>query len=561
MRRFLLACALVGPLAGQDLEKLFEQEWERSLRITPIFASTLGDRRYAQRWPDLSPAALERDYRDTQAALARLRAIPPTPAQAVDRAVFERMLSEQIEEYDLGWRFVPVNRRNGIQNTADLANLLNFRDERDCRDWLARLRAFPVYMDQTMALMREGIRRRLVQPKIVMPRVPAQIERQPQSNPFLALFASRSPILRNEAKLVIETAVFPSLRRFARFLEAEYLPACYEGVGIGQAPEGARLYAHFARSFTTTALAPEEIHAMGLAEVARIRDEMHSVQRKAGFPGTLAAFFRYLRTGRRFFYASGEELLAGYLAMTKRIDPTLVRLFGKLPRMPYGVESIPAEIAPDTTAAYHQPPAGDGSRAGMYHVNLYQPGMRPKWEMMALRLHKAAPGHHTQIAYAQELGDIPKFRRFQASFTAHGEGWALYAESLGDELGLYDDPYAKFGQLTYEMWRAVRLVADTGIHHQRWSRRSTSFWPMLPGVNWTSPTRSIATLAGLVRGRPGQALGYRIGELKIKELRRRAQAKPGGRFDVRAFHDVVLSTGAVPLDVLEKRMMDWMNAY
>ena len=459
MRRLLLACALAGPLAGQDLEKLFEQEWERSSRISPIFASTLGDRRYAQRWPDLSPAVLERDYRDTQAALARPRAIPPIPAQSVNRAVFERMLSEPIEEYELGWRFVPVNRRDGIQNTADLANLLNFRDERDYRDGLARLRAFPVDMDQTMALMREGIRRRLV-----------QAERQLQSNPFLAPFASQSPILRNEAKLVIETAVFPSLRRFARFLETEHLPAC-------QAPEGARLYAYFARSFTTTTLTPDEVHsmglAMGLAEVARIRDEMHSVQRKAGFPRTLAEFFRYLRTDRRFFYASGEELF------------------------------------------------------GMYPVNLDQPGMRPKWQMMALRLHEAAPGHHTEIAYAKELG-------------------------------IYDDPYAKFGQLTYEMWRAVRLVVDTGIHHQRWSRQQAIDYFLAH-----APRSELDVTNEIDRYIcwPGQALGYKIGELKIKELRRRAQAKLGARFDVRAFHDVVLSTGAVPLDVLEKRVMDWMNAY
>jgi uncharacterized protein (DUF885 family) len=270
MRLAPLVFALAWPLAGQELEKLFEQEWERSLRISPIFASTMGERRYAQRWPDLSPAALERDYKDTKAALARLRSLPATPAEAVNRAVFERMLSEQLEEYELGWRFVPINMRDGIQNTADLANLLPFRDERDYRDWLARLRAFPVYLDQTIALMREGMRRKLVQPKIVMQRVPGQIERQLRSNPFLVPFATQPPVLRNEAKLVIETAVFPALRRLQRFLETEYLPACYDGAGIWQAPEGARLYAYFARSFTTTSLTPDEIHEIGLGEVARI---------------------------------------------------------------------------------------------------------------------------------------------------------------------------------------------------------------------------------------------------------------------------------------------------
>ncbi len=516
----------------------------------------MGDRRYAQKWPDLSPAALARDYSDTKAALARLRALPPTPAQAVNRAIFERMLSEQVEEYELGWRFVPVNMRDGIQNTADVANLLNFREERDYQDWLARLRAFPVYMDQTIALMREGMRRKLVQPKIVMQRVPAQIERQLQSNPFAAPFAAQSPTLQNEAKLVIETAVFPALRKFKQFLEAEYLPACYDGVGIWQAPEGGKLYAYFARSFTTTGLTPDEIHSIGLREVARIRDEMYSVQRKVGFAGTLPEFFQYLRTEPRFYYATGAELLEGYRAMAKRIDPTLVKLFRKLPRTPYGVEPIPAEIAPDTTAAYYQPPAGDGSRAGMYHVNLYKPEMRPKWEMMALSLHESVPGHHTQIAYAQEMGEVPKFRRFQAGFTAYVEGWALYAESLGDELGLYDDPYAKFGQLTYEMWRAVRLVVDTGIHHKRWSRQQAIDYFL---ANAPKTELDVTNEIDRYIGWPGQALGYKIGELKIKELRRRAQETLGARFDVCAFHDVVLATGAVPLDVLEKRVMDWVN--
>jgi uncharacterized protein (DUF885 family) len=556
MRLGALVLALAWPLAAQELEKLFEQEWERSLRISPIFASTMGDRRYAQKWPDLSPVALERDYNDTKAALARLRALPPTPAQAVNRAIFERMLSEQIEEYELGWRFVPVNMRDGIQNTADTANLLNLREERDARDWLARLRAFPVYMDQTIALMREGIRRKLVQPKIVMQRVPGQIERQLTANPFPQAFAGQTAKLRNEANQVIAEAVLPSLRKFKQFLEDEYIPACYDGVGIWQAPEGAKLYAYFARNFTTTGLTPDEIHDIGLREVARIRDEMYSVQRKAGFTGTLPEFFHYLRTEPRFYYASSTELLDGYRAMAKRIDPTLVKLFRKLPRTPYGVEPIPAEIAPDTTAAYYQPPAGDGSRAGMYHVNLYKPEMRPKWEMMALSLHEAVPGHHTQIAYAQELGEVPKFRRFQASFTAYVEGWALYAESLGDELGLYDDPYSKFGQLTYEMWRAVRLVVDTGIHHKRWSRQQAIDYFL---ANAPKTELDVTNEIDRYIGWPGQALGYKIGELKVKELRRKAQDKLGARFDVREFHDVVLSTGAVPLDVLEKRVMDWVN--
>jgi uncharacterized protein (DUF885 family) len=560
MRAVALALLLVLPLAAQgpvsELRQLFTEEWERSLRISPIFASTMGDRRYAQRWNDLSPGALERDYRETKAVLARLRALPPTPTEAVNRAIFERMLAEQVEEYDLGWRFVPVNMRDGIQNTADVANLLNLSTEQDYRDWLARLRAFPVYMDQTIALMREGMRRKLVQPKIVMQRVPSQVERQLASGVFFEPFAKQPAPFQQEAKAVLAEAVYPALRKFKAFLETEYIPACYDGVGIWQAPEGAKLYTYFAKSFTTTQLTPDEIHAIGLSEVARIKDAMYSIQRKVGFTGTLPEFFRYLRTEPKFYYATAPELLDAYRAMAKRIDPTLVKLFRKLPRTPYGVDPIPAEIAPDTTAAYYQPPAGDGSRAGTYYVNLYKPEARPKWEMMALSLHESVPGHHTQIAYAQELGEVPNFRRFQASFTAYVEGWALYAESLGDDLGLYDDPYSKFGQLTYEMWRAVRLVVDTGIHHKRWTRQQAIDYFL---SNAPKTELDVTNEIDRYIGWPGQALGYKIGELKIKELRKRAEQKLGARFDVKAFHDVVLSTGAVPLDVLETRVMEWMN--
>lgn len=554
---WLAAVSLAAQNPATALRQLFDQEWERSLRISPVFASTMGDTRYAQRWSDLSPAALERDYHDAKTTLRRLRALPPgSSGDAVNRAILDRILAEQVEEYDLGWRFVPVNMRDGIQNTADVANLLNFRGEKDYRDWLARLRAFPVYADQTIALMREGIRRKLVQPKIVMQRVPGQIDRQLASNPFLLPFTKQSPELRNEAIAVIQSAVFPALRKFKTFIEQEYLPACYDGVGIWQAPEGEKLYAYFARSFTTTRLSPDEIHAIGLREVARIKDEMYSIQRKVGFAGTLPEFFHHLRTEPKFYYPSAEALLEGYRAMAKQIDPTLVKLFRKLPRTPYGVEPIPAEIAPDTTAAYYQPPAGDGSRAGTYFVNLYKPEMRPKWEMMALSLHESVPGHHTQIAYAQELGEIPKFRRFLASFTAYVEGWALYSESLGTELGLYEDPYAKFGQLTYEMWRAVRLVVDTGIHHKRWTRQQAIDYFL---ANAPKTELDVANEIDRYIGWPGQALGYKIGELKIKELRRRAETKLGSKFDLKAFHDVVLSTGAVPLDVLEAAVTAWIN--
>jgi len=406
----------------------------------------------------------------------------------------------------------------------------------------------------------------MMSPKILMERIPNQIAAQlvdnPEESPFFEVFTEMPDTisdedqvrLRAQARSVIDATVLPAYRELNEYFNETYLPDSRDTIGLSELPNGKEWYELRARQFTTTQMSPDEIHRIGLDEVARIRGEMQKIIDSLDFGGSFQDFLVFLRTDPQFYFDNPEDLYQAYLATSKRIDPELVNLFGTLPRMPYGVKPIPDSIAPDTTTAYYSRPAADGSRAGTYWVNLYKPEVRPKYEIEVLSVHEAMPGHHLQLALQQELGDMPNFRRFMG-FTAFVEGWGLYSESLGPDLGLYKDPYSQFGALTYEMWRAVRLVVDTGMHYKGWTRQQAiDFFK----DNAAKTELDIVNEIDRYIGWPGQALAYKIGQLKIKQIRGRAETTLGDDFDVRAFHDELLGAGALPLDLLEQRMDAWL---
>lgn len=572
----ILAAALAATIPlpahaapAEEFEDLLDDAWEWELRENPVRASRLGDRRYNDRWEDMSFEAVERREAEQKAFLERLLAIDPAALDEGDRLnyeLFRRQLQNDIDAYRFrGW-LMPVSHRGGVQNLESVAEALRFASVEDYEDWLARMAAVDTVIEQTMALQERGRRSGYMPPKILMQRVPDQVEAQlvedPAESPFFAVFAGMPQDipeadrerLRQSALRVIGEEIVPAYREFDEYFEETYLPASRESIGASALPYGEELYAFRVRYYTTTSMTPDEIHRLGLSEVKRIRAEMQAVIDQLEFEGDFRDFLTFLRTDPRFYYETPEELLQAYRATAKRIDPGLVTLFGKLPRVPYGVRPIPESIAPDTTTAYYSRPAADGSRPGYYYVNLYRPEVRPKYEIEVLTVHEAVPGHHLQIALAQELDGLPDFRRY-SGFTAFTEGWGLYSESLGPALGLYEDPYAKFGALTYEMWRAVRLVVDTGMHAKGWTRQQAIDFFM---DNAAKTELDIVNEIDRYIGNPGQALAYKIGQLKMSELRAEAEEALGEAFDVRAFHDHLLGAGALPMDVLEGRMDRWV---
>jgi uncharacterized protein (DUF885 family) len=569
--------------AGDALRAQLDQDWQYWMRAHPELATLVGFPGQNGRWTDYSIDAIDRRARYLTESLARLSSIDRAGLAPGDRLHYDLYRDLIVSAVD-GLRFhhealpirgvaafnllMPINQLDGIQQSVPrVLSLMPATTVADYEDVVARLRGVGSLVDQTIALMERGVAAGLTPPRITLRDLPAQVSAQlvddPLASPMLEAFASLPASMREteRARLTHEAVeaytemVAPGFLRLRDFLVSRYLPACRDTTSASSLPDGASMYAYNVRWHTTTAMTPQAIHAIGLAEVTRIGAEMERVVAASGFTGSVQEFAVFLREDPRFYFTDAASLLAGYRDIAKRADPELASLFGVLPRTPYGVRPMPDAIAPSQTTAFYDPGSLAAGRPGNMLANTYKLEARPKWEMEALTLHEAVPGHHLQISLAQERDDLPEFRK-HSSFTAFVEGWGLYAESLGEDMGFYRDPYSKFGQLTYQMWRALRLVIDTGLHAMGWSRDQAIAYFR---ANAAKTEQDIIVEIDRYIVWPGQALGYKIGQLRIQELRAKAEQSLGSRFDIRRFHDVLLREGAVPLDVLEREVDAWID--
>jgi len=570
-QRFVALAAAPGLSDSARFQALLALDWEYTNVMYPEYATYTGYPGQNDRWTDLSIGAINERRATARSEHDALRAINRTRLNAADQLSYD-IFKRQGEEFIEGLRFpselLQVSQRDGPQYAASTLGAMPATRVKEYGDIIARLRGLPAVVDQTIALLDSGLKRGVTPPRITLRDVPAQvanlIPEDPLKSALLAPFrqfpvgileADRTR-LRADAVRAYNELDRPAFQRLQRYLVDAYLPRARESISMSALPDGAAWYAYNVKVQTTTTRTPQQIHELGLSEVKRIRAEMDSLIRSTGFTGDFAAFTNMLRTEPRFFYTDSAALVRAYRDITKRIDPELPKLFGRLPRLTYGVSTIPSYAAPSQTTAYYQPGAPAAHRAGQFFVNTYKLDSRPIWEMEVLTTHEAVPGHHLQIAIAQELEGVPDFRRY-GGYTAFVEGWGLYSESLGPELGLYKDPYSKFGQLTYEMWRAIRLVIDTGIHSLGWSRQQAIDYFK---TNSAKTEQDIVQEVDRYIVMPAQALAYKSGELEIKALRKYAEQELGSRFDIRAFHDQVLSQGALPLDVLDTRVRVWVAA-
>ena len=554
---------------NRKFELFLSDDWEKYLSNNPLFATYTGDKRQNNK---INPNTVDHFFQELESdktSLAKLYEIDFNKLNDENKLNYklkEFSLNESINSKKFPTYYLRLNQRGGIQSFYETGNRLVYSSSQDYFDWLERLEEFTNHINISLKINKEGLSKGITQPKMitkgVIEQIDAIIDSDIDTNPYMKVFleADESILTKSEkkdlidnAKNLIENKINPAYVELNKFLKNDYIVNSRNSIGIKDVPGGSEYYEDLAKHFTTTNLTPDEIHEIGLTEIKRIRSEMEAIIDQVNWDGDFNSFLNYLRTSPRFYYDNGEDLLDAYLIMSKTIDPLLPKLFTVFPRAPYGVIPIPAESAPFTTTAYYNSPSP--GRPGYFYANLYKPESRPKYEIPVLTVHEAVPGHHFQISIAQELENVPMFRKYQG-ITAFVEGWGLYSEELGEFIGLYDDPYDKFGQLTYDMWRAIRLVVDTGMHYKDWSRDDA--------VNLfiENSAKSILDINNEVDryiAWPGQALAYKIGQLKILELRNKAEKMLGDKYDIKEFHDEVLKRGSLPLDLLEYYIDEWIN--
>jgi uncharacterized protein (DUF885 family) len=555
---------------GERLKQLFQLDWDRGLRESPESATGLGVAGYDDKWTDMSVGAIEERKGETQWGLDVLNTIKRDGLTTADQLNYDLYLREKrltLEGYKFPGEYLAVNQLGGVQqDIPQTIEQMQHGTVKGYENILARLRAAPALIEQNIELMKLGLAAHVTEPQIIMRNVPEQVlkvvPKDPMASDLLKAFTEFPATISNadrerlkrEAVETYKTDVVPAYTRLHDFLVNSYIPKCRDGISWNGLPHGDEWYALAVREHTTTDMTPGEIHALGLSEVKRIRGEMEAVAAESGYKGDFEAFKNYLRTDPKFYYTDADSLLAGYRNIAKQIDPVLPQFFGKLPRLTYGVRAIDAYAADSAPAAYYMSGSEKAGRPGYFCANTSNLATRPKWQMEVLTLHESVPGHHLQISLAQEMENVPEFRKYDF-YTAFGEGWALYCESLGSEMGFYKDAYSKYGQLTFEMWRACRLVIDTGIHSEGWTReQAINYLVANAGKDEASATVEIDRYIAS----PGQALAYKIGQLKFQELRALAAKELGSKFDIRAFHDELLANGSLPLPILEDQVKAWI---
>ena len=553
----------------EKFKEFLDENWADSMEKSPLFASLLGDKRYDDK---VSSNSIEDFFTEAEYesyVLDVLSQIDPNNLSEEDQLNYRLLKSDyeiSLEGRKYPGYYMRLNQRGGVQDYYLYGNRLNFTDLESYKNWFERVKGYTQNVRNSLEINKEGLELGYTQPKLVARGVSAQIgamlDRDLEDHPYYKIFKNVGEVaspedalaLQDEVKDYIQNVLNPVYRELYDFLVNEYLPESRDTIGISDVPNGKEWYEYLARYHTTTSLTPDEIHEIGLVEVAKIRAEMEKIIEQVGWEGDFNSFLQYLRTDPRFYFETGEELLQAYRAMSKEIDAYMPTLFNKLPRAPYGVIPIPMESAPFTTTAYYNAPSE--GRPGYYYANLYMPEVRPKYEIPVLSVHEAVPGHHHQISLAQEMENVPNFRKY-LSITAFVEGWGLYSEQLGESMGIYDDPYDKFGQLTYDMWRAVRLVVDTGMHYKNWTREDAV---NLFLENTAKTEQDINNEVDRYIAWPGQALAYKIGQLKIMELRDKSKEALGEDFDIKDFHDHILSFGSIPLNILEEKVDEFIEA-